>query len=125
MASKKGNMEISMIKEKINGTAARHTSDKQFTDPTQMYLTDIGLADLLTPEEELDLARRALKGCKQSYDKMITSNLRLVVKIARKYCNRGLDFSDLIEEGNLGLMYALDKFDPEKVFDSQLMLLGG
>ena len=59
---------------------------------------------------------KLLRAVKQSYEHMVRANLRLVVKIARRYCNRGLDFNDLIEEGNLGLMYALDKFDPERGF---------
>tara|TARA_Y200000002_G_scaffold373347_2_gene372275 strand:+ start:360 stop:1256 length:897 start_codon:yes stop_codon:yes gene_type:complete len=102
-----------MIKEKI--LSSRSDRDSSF-DPTQIYLTDIGCTDLLGPEEELELARKVVQGCRKSYEHMIRANLRLVVKIARRYCNRGLDFSDLIEEGNLGLMYALDKFDPERGF---------
>jgi RNA polymerase nonessential primary-like sigma factor len=102
-----------MIKEKIN--SFRDSSESSF-DPTQIYLADIGCTELLSPEKELELSRKAVSGCRASYEHMIKANLRLVVKIARKYCNRGLDFNDLIEEGNLGLMYALDKFDPERGF---------
>jgi RNA polymerase nonessential primary-like sigma factor len=102
-----------MIKEKIN--SFRNSSESSY-DPTQIYLADIGCTELLTPEKELEISRKAVAGCKASYEHMIKANLRLVVKIARKYCNRGLDFNDLIEEGNLGLMYALDKFDPERGF---------
>ena len=91
-----------MIKEKIN--SGRVDRDTSF-DPTQIYLTDIGCTELLSPEQELELARQVVKGCKKSYEHMVRANLRLVVKIARRYCNRGLDFNDLIEEGNLGLMY--------------------
>ena len=83
------------------------------TDPTTLYLSEIGFSPLLTAEEEIDLSRRALKGDEQARNRMIESNLRLVVKIARKYFNKGLDFADLIEEGNLGLMHAVEKFDPE------------
>lgn len=83
------------------------------TDPTQLYLSEIGFASLLKPEEEVELATKAHKGDTKARDRMIESNLRLVVKIARKYINRGLDFSDLIEEGNLGLMHAVEKFDPQ------------
>lgn len=85
-------------------------------DPTSIYLSEIGFSPLLTKEEEIDLARKALKGDIKARNRMIESNLRLVVKIARKYTNRGLDFSDLIEEGNLGLMHAVEKFDPEMGF---------
>lgn len=85
-------------------------------DPTTLYLSEIGFTPLLTAEEEIDLSRRALKGDEQARNRMIESNLRLVVKIARRYFNRGLDFGDLIEEGNLGLMHAVEKFDPELGF---------
>jgi RNA polymerase nonessential primary-like sigma factor len=85
-------------------------------DPTSMYLSEIGFSPLLTKEEEIDLSRKALSGDVRARNRMIESNLRLVVKIARKYINRGLDFSDLIEEGNLGLMHAVEKFDPEMGF---------
>jgi len=85
-------------------------------DATQLYLTEIGFSPLLSPEEEVYYARRALKGDEASRQKMIESNLRLVVKIARRYLNRGLALLDLIEEGNLGLMRAVEKFDPERGF---------
>lgn len=85
-------------------------------DATQLYLGEIGAAKLLTAEEEIHFARLAQKGCLKSRNRMIESNLRLVVKIARRYLNRGLPLLDLIEEGNLGLMRAVEKFDPEKGF---------
>ncbi len=85
-------------------------------DPTQMYLNEIGYKPLLTREQELKVARSVARGNKKACKKMIESNLRLVVKIARYYCNRGLAFLDLIEEGNLGLMTAVRKFDPERGF---------
>ncbi len=85
-------------------------------DPTQMYLKEIGFSPLLTAEEEVKYGRLAIKGDPLARKKMIVSNLRLVVKIARHYYNRGLEFSDLIEEGNLGLLRAVDKFDPERGF---------
>jgi len=92
-------------------------ADREGTlDPTQLYLNDIGYTTLLTAEEELKYARLALKGDEKGRQKMIESNLRLVVKIARQYLNRGLPFLDLIEEGNLGLMHAVEKFDPERGF---------
>jgi RNA polymerase nonessential primary-like sigma factor len=86
------------------------------TDPTQIYLSEIGFSPLLTAEEEVKYGRLALQGDKKARAKMIESNLRLVVKIARRYYNRGLEFLDLIEEGNLGLLRAVEKFDPERGF---------
>ncbi len=86
------------------------------TDPTQIYLSEIGASNLLTFEEEVKYARRIQKGDKAARAVMIKSNLRLVVKIARHYYNRGLEFLDLIEEGNLGLLRAVEKFDPERGF---------
>jgi RNA polymerase nonessential primary-like sigma factor len=85
-------------------------------DPTRLYLHELGYKSLLTAEEELEVARRIRKGDEAARTKMIESNLRLVVKIARHYCYRGLDLLDLIEEGNLGLMTAVEKFDPERGF---------
>nr|WP_256582184.1 RNA polymerase sigma factor RpoS [Pseudomonas sp. MYb185] len=85
-------------------------------DPTQMYLNEIGFSPLLTPEEEVYFARLAQKGDAAGRKRMIESNLRLVVKIARRYVNRGLALLDLIEEGNLGLIRAVEKFDPERGF---------
>ena len=85
-------------------------------DATRLYLNEIGFSPLLSAEEEVYFARRALKGDEQARKRMIESNLRLVVKIARYYMNRGLAFLDLIEEGNLGLIHAVEKFDPERGF---------
>lgn len=85
-------------------------------DATQIYLSEIGFSPLLTAEEEVFFSRKALKGCEASRKRMIESNLRLVVKIARRYNNRGLALLDLIEEGNLGLIRAVEKFDPERGF---------
>jgi len=85
-------------------------------DATQMYLSEIGFSPLLSAEEEVKYARAAIQGDEKSRRKMIESNLRLVVKIARRYLNRGLPLLDLIEEGNLGLMRAVEKFDPERGF---------
>ena len=85
-------------------------------DPVQLYLKEIGHAPLLTAEEEVRYGRLALLGDQEARRKMIESNLGLVVKIARHYHNRGLEFLDLIEEGNLGLMHAVEKFDPERGF---------
>lgn len=86
------------------------------TDPTQIYLAEIGFSPLLSFEEEVHYARLVQKGDQAARAKMIKSNLRLVVKIARHYYNRGLEFLDLIEEGNLGLLRAVEKFDPERGF---------
>jgi len=86
------------------------------SDPTQIYLGEIGYSPLLTAQEEIDISRRIQQGDKKARARMIESNLRLVVKIARRYYNRGLDFLDLIEEGNLGLLRAVEKFDPERGF---------
>ncbi|GGI94970.1 RNA polymerase sigma factor RpoS [Shewanella hanedai] len=85
-------------------------------DATQLYLSEIGFSPLLSAEEEVFFSRKALKGCDKSRNRMIESNLRLVVKIARRYNNRGLALLDLIEEGNLGLIRAVEKFDPERGF---------
>src|SRR5512137_2682727 len=86
------------------------------TDNVQRYLTAIGAHRLMTPEEERDTAVRALGGDCPARQSMIERNLRLVVSIAKHYANRGLALLDLIEEGNLGLIHALEKFDPERGF---------
>lgn len=85
-------------------------------DSVKMYLKDIGRVPLLTPEEELDLAKRMTEGDKEAKDKLINANLRLVVSIAKRHVGRGMQFLDLIQEGNLGLMKAVDKFDYTKGF---------
>lgn len=91
-------------------------SEPKNLDATQIYLSEIGFSPLLTAEEEVYFSRKSLKGCEASRKRMIESNLRLVVKIARRYNNRGLALLDLIEEGNLGLIRAVEKFDPERGF---------
>jgi RNA polymerase nonessential primary-like sigma factor len=85
-------------------------------DATRLYLNEIGFSPLLTAEEEVYFSRKLLKGDEAARKRMIESNLRLVVKIARRYMNRGLALLDLIEEGNLGLIRAVEKFDPERGF---------
>ena len=85
-------------------------------DATQLYLNEIGFSPLLTPQEEVHFARLAQKGDPAGRKRMIESNLRLVGKIACRYVNRGLSLLDLIEEGNLGLIRAVEKFDPERGF---------
>lgn len=85
-------------------------------DATQMYLNEIGFSPLLSADEEKHYARLALSGDEAGRKRMIESNLRLVVKISRRYLNRGLTLLDLIEEGNLGLIRAVEKFDPDRGF---------
>ena len=85
-------------------------------DPVRMYLREIGRIPLLTYDEELDLAKRILKGDEEAKQKLAESNLRLVVSIAKKYVGRGMLFLDLIQEGNMGLIKAVEKFDYTKGF---------
>jgi len=85
-------------------------------DATRLYLSEIGASPLLSAEEEVYYSRMAQRGEEAGRKRMIESNLRLVVKIARRYMNRGLALLDLIEEGNLGLIRAVEKFDPERGF---------
>jgi len=97
-------------------SAALQGQKRQTPDATALYLSEIGHAALLDAKQERSLARASLSGCEQSRARMIESNLRLVVKISRRYLNRGLPLLDLVEEGNLGLIHAVQKFDPEKGF---------
>ena len=85
-------------------------------DSVRLYLREIGKIPLLSAEEEMDLARRIVEGDKMAKDKMAEANMRLVVSIAKRYSGRGLDFLDLIQEGNTGLLRAVEKFDPDKGF---------
>lgn len=85
-------------------------------DSVRLYLREIGKIPLLSAEEEMELARRIIKGDKKAKDKMAEANMRLVVSIAKRYSGRGLDFLDLIQEGNTGLLRAVEKFDPDKGF---------
>ena len=100
--------------EKALNREDRHSNHS--LDATQIYLNEIGFSPLLTPEEEVYFGRLARQGDPAGRSRMIESNLRLVVKIARRYLNRGLSLLDLIEEGNLGLIRAVEKFDPERGF---------
>ncbi|HCZ9270512.1 TPA: RNA polymerase sigma factor RpoS [Vibrio alginolyticus] len=108
--------------ERSSSTESKATAREEFDasskslDATQLYLGEIGFSPLLTAEEEVLYARRALRGDEAARKRMIESNLRLVVKISRRYSNRGLALLDLIEEGNLGLIRAVEKFDPERGF---------
>lgn len=85
-------------------------------DSVRLYLREIGKIPLLSSEEELELAKRVVAGDKKAKDKMAEANMRLVVSIAKRYSGRGLDFLDLIQEGNTGLLRAVEKFDPDKGF---------
>ena len=96
--------------------APRYGSSEGEPDATRLYLNEIGAAKLLTAEEEVEVARAARDGDEAARQRMIVCNLRLVVKIARRYLNRGMPLIDLIEEGNLGLIRAVEKFDPERGF---------
>lgn len=100
---------------KSSETKSEQVSAKHL-DATQIYLNEIGFSPLLSAQEEVKFAREAIAGSVASRERMIVSNLRLVVKIARRYNNRGLALLDLIEEGNLGLIRAVEKFDPERGF---------
>lgn len=104
------------IDVELEDALANSTKYKRKLDATQMYLNEIGFSPLLSAEEEVYFSRKALKGDEKARQRMIESNLRLVVKIARRYNNRGLALLDLIEEGNLGLIRAVEKFDPERGF---------
>ena len=86
------------------------------TDPIKAYLKDVRPIPLLTPNEEIELARKVQKGDTKARERMIKSNLRLVISIAKRYTNLGVPLADLIEEGNIGLMKSVEKFDPEKGF---------
>jgi DNA-directed RNA polymerase sigma subunit (sigma70/sigma32) len=87
---------------------------RQSADAFTLYLREIGQTPLITPKEEIVLAKRIKKGDKSAREEMIKANLRLVVKIARDYENYGLPLLDLISEGNIGLMKAVERFDPKK-----------
>jgi len=108
--------------ETVKGTKAKASEIESIPvsagdlDATRLYLNEIGFSPLLTAEEEVYYSRKLLKGDESAKKRMIESNLRLVVKIARRYMNRGLALLDLIEEGNLGLIRAVEKFDPERGF---------
>ncbi len=95
---------------------AEITKDVNINDPVRMYLKEIGKISLLSPEQELDLSKKAAVGDEMAKNILAESNLRLVVSIAKRYVGRGLLFLDLIQEGNIGLMKAVDKFDYDKGF---------
>jgi len=109
---------IDSTKQKANDTEnfTAGVIPQKDLDATRMYLNEIGFSPLLTAEEEVYYGRKAQAGDDEARKRMIESNLRLVVKIARRYMNRGLALLDLIEEGNLGLIRGVEKFDPERGF---------
>ncbi|MDX2346027.1 MAG: RNA polymerase sigma factor RpoS [Legionella sp.] len=114
---KKSDKSTDKSSDKSTDTAAVPEKElSKVMDATQIYLSEIGFSPLLTAEEEVYYSTRALKGDEDSRKRMIESNLRLVVKISRRYLNRGLPLLDLIEEGNLGLMKSVEKFDPTRGF---------
>lgn len=98
--------------EELVGSYTNDISD----DSVRMYLREIGKIPLLTLEEESELSKKAMAGDRKAKDRMAEANMRLVVSIAKRYSGRGLDLLDLIQEGNTGLLRAVDKFDPEKGF---------
>jgi len=105
----------SVLSSTVNGSR-RARSTAAGHDATSLYLSDIGVSRLLSADEEKKYARLSRQGDQRARCRMIESNLRLVVKIARRYLGRGLPLLDLIEEGNLGLIHAVKKFDPERGF---------
>lgn len=106
--------------EEVDGDEDLLSQDQYFDDASddsvRLYLREIGKIPLLTAEEEFNLAQRVVMGEKRAKDKMAEANMRLVVSIAKRYSGRGLDFLDLIQEGNTGLLRAVEKFDPDKGF---------
>jgi RNA polymerase primary sigma factor len=102
--------------EEVPAAEDQHYLDDIADDSVRLYLREIGKIPLLSAEEELALAKRVVAGDKDAKDKMAEANMRLVVSIAKRYVGRGLDLLDLIQEGNTGLLRAVEKFDPEKGF---------
>lgn len=111
--------EVEDLEEEIKAETnpkGKQKARKRDIDPTQLYLIEIGSSPLLSAEEEVFYSRLARQGDERARNHMVRCNLRLVVKIARRYLNRGLALLDLVEEGNLGLIRAVEKFDPERGF---------
>lgn len=102
--------------EDLDALNAGQYLDDISDDSVRLYLREIGKIPLLSAEEEMELAQRVIQGDKKAKDKMAEANMRLVVSIAKRYSGRGLDFLDLIQEGNTGLLRAVEKFDPDKGF---------
>jgi len=110
------NFEAETTKPAETGASADAGKNAAMDDPVKVYLKEIGRVPLLTPEEEIELAIRIADGDEEAKKKLAESNLRLVVSIAKRYVGRGMQFLDLIQEGNLGLIKAVDKFDYTKGF---------
>ena len=115
--------ELSEIESEVEKLSTTDNMEKlleqggvQIDDPVRMYLKEIGRVPLLSAEEEKDLAERMSQGDEEAKNKLVEANLRLVVSIAKRYVGKGMFFLDLIQEGNIGLMKAVDKFDYEKGF---------
>jgi RNA polymerase primary sigma factor len=106
----------SSLVESADGSELGKLDDIPLTDPVRMYLREIGKVPLLSPDEEIELAKRVEAGDPIAKKKIVDANLRLVVSIAKKYIGRGMLFLDLIQEGNLGLIRAVEKFDYRKGF---------
>ncbi|NDD59320.1 MAG: sigma-70 family RNA polymerase sigma factor, partial [Chlamydiae bacterium] len=104
------------VEEEADAPANLYLEDDVADDSVRLYLREIGKIPLLTSEEELALAKRVVAGDKKAKDQMAEANMRLVVSIAKRYVGRGLDLLDLIQEGNTGLLRAVEKFDPDKGF---------
>ena len=102
--------------EDLDALNAGQYLDDISDDSVRLYLREIGKIPLLNAEEEMELAHRVIQGDKRAKDKMAEANMRLVVSLAKRYSGRGLDFLDLIQEGNTGLLRAVEKFDPDKGF---------
>ncbi|MFP4646538.1 MAG: RNA polymerase sigma factor RpoD/SigA [Candidatus Acetothermia bacterium] len=111
-----GSKEVDSNPELPEGREEVTAKSKSSEDPVQIYLQEIGKVPLLSREEEVELAKRVEQGDEEARQKLIEANLRLVVSIAKKYVGRGLSFLDLIQEGNIGLMKTIDKFDYRKGF---------
>ncbi len=112
--------DVSELEDEIEDDEDTLNSNQYFDDVSddsvRLYLREIGKIPLLNAEEELALAQKVVAGDKRAKDKMAEANMRLVVSIAKRYSGRGLDFLDLIQEGNTGLLRAVEKFDPDKGF---------
>ena len=107
-------MNYEGINEDVKVEDLTLSKDVKINDPVRMYLKEIGRINLLTSDEEFEYAKRAEEGDEEAKKMLAESNLRLVVSIAKRYVGRGMLFLDLIQEGNIGLMKAVDKFDPTK-----------
>ncbi len=105
---------LEKVKGKISRKGVEETENIELRNPIQSYLATIGAIDLLKPDEEMDLGKRVAQGDQEAKRKLLEANLRLVVSIAKRYTGHGLSFLDLVQEGNLGLIRAVEKFDYKK-----------